>query len=152
MVRVLSCAAICCAVSSRPPFLRPRDTPTSTEKSPANRWFADSLLEEDGLEPSVPVDEPWFLSRKMLNLSKCLSARYPTVRRSGDVSLRAFRKRGARLGSSVSLWVTPHAWCQAARDQPWIEYGFYCDPVQSDPQRLLLICSAHFTSPHGRTS
>jgi len=111
-----------------------------------------SLLEEDGLEPSVPVDKPWFLSRKMLNLSKCLSARYPTVRRSGDVSLRAFRKRGARLGSSVSLWVTPHAWCRAARDQPWIEYGFYCDPVQSDPQRLLLICSAHFTSPHGRTS
>src|SRR3984893_13720461 len=47
-------------------------------------------------------------------------AGHPTVRRCGDVGLRALVK-GAWLGSSVSLWAKPHPWRRAtARRFFWL--------------------------------
>jgi hypothetical protein len=53
-----------------------------------NRRFADSPLEGDGFEPSVPGDTPWVPSWKMSIILQSLPAGYPRVRRCGDVMFR----------------------------------------------------------------
>src|SRR5262249_12224288 len=72
----------------------------------------DSPLEGDGFEPSVPVDKPWVLSEKekVLSLLQMPVGRPSHSSAHGDVRFRAFCKRRAWLGSSVSLRAGPHPW------------------------------------------